>query len=47
MAFNKSTWTVYGSTTLFVLLWGSGAIVSKWGPLDFRAKSAGTLFLKT
>jgi drug/metabolite transporter (DMT)-like permease len=30
MAFNKSTWTVYGSTTLFVLLWGSGAIVSKW-----------------
>lgn len=30
MALNKSTWTAYGSTTLFVLLWGSGAIFSKW-----------------
>lgn len=25
------TWTAYASTALFVLLWGSGAIFTKWG----------------
>lgn len=28
---DKSTWAAYGSTSLFVLLWGSGAIFSRWG----------------
>lgn len=27
----NTTWTLYGSTALFVLLWSSGAIFSKWG----------------
>jgi len=31
MNFTKKTWAAYGSTTLFVLLWGSGAIFSRWG----------------
>lgn len=31
MAFNRSAWTAYGSTALFVLLWSLGAIFSKWG----------------
>ena len=26
----KTTWAAYGSTALFVLLWGSGAISSRW-----------------
>ncbi len=31
MIFTKNAWASYGSTTLFVLLWGSGAIFSRWG----------------
>ena len=31
MSFNRNTWTAYGSTTLFVLLWSGGAIFAKWG----------------
>ncbi|KAF0813515.1 hypothetical protein IGB42_01866 [Andreprevotia sp. IGB-42] len=31
MNFNRSAWTATGSTALFVLLWSSGAIFSKWG----------------
>ncbi len=31
MKSNGSLWTAYGPTTLFVLLWGSGAIFSRWG----------------
>jgi drug/metabolite transporter (DMT)-like permease len=31
MTFNRSSWTAYGSTTLFVLLWSSGAIFSRLG----------------
>ncbi|MFC3284575.1 DMT family transporter [Litchfieldella rifensis] len=31
MTFHKTAWTGYGSTALFVLLWGSGAIFTKWG----------------
>lgn len=31
MSFDRSTWTAYGSTTLFVLLWSGGAIFAKWG----------------
>ncbi len=31
MTFSKDTWATYGSTSLFVLLWGSGAIFSRWG----------------
>lgn len=31
MTLNKSAFTSFGSTALFVLLWGSGAIFSKWG----------------
>lgn len=29
MGINKSQWTAYGSTSLFVLLWSSGAITAK------------------
>jgi len=31
MTFNKAAFIAYGSTALFVLLWGSGAIFSRWG----------------
>lgn len=31
MTSNKTAWASYGSTALFVLLWSSGAIFSKWG----------------
>ncbi|MGE4405856.1 DMT family transporter [Pseudomonas sp.] len=31
MTFNKSLWTSYGVMTLFVLLWGSAAIFTRWG----------------
>lgn len=31
MNFNKSLWTSYGVMTLFVLLWGSAAIFTRWG----------------
>jgi drug/metabolite transporter (DMT)-like permease len=31
MNFNTTVWARYGTTTLFVLLWGSGAIFSKLG----------------
>jgi drug/metabolite transporter (DMT)-like permease len=31
MSFNRNTWTAYGSTPLFVLLWSGGAIFAKWG----------------
>lgn len=31
MGFDRTTWTSYGSTMLFVLLWGSGAIFAKVG----------------
>ncbi|MGK9067034.1 DMT family transporter [Stutzerimonas chloritidismutans] len=31
MNFNKSVWTSYGVMTLFVLLWGSAAIFTRWG----------------
>jgi drug/metabolite transporter (DMT)-like permease len=31
MHFDRTTWTIFGSTTLFVLLWSSGAIFAKWG----------------
>jgi len=31
MQSNGNLWTAYGPTTLFVLLWGSGAIFSRWG----------------
>lgn len=31
MTFDKSAWTAFGSTTLFVLLWGGGAIFTRWG----------------
>lgn len=31
MHFNKALWTTYGSTTLFVLLWSSGAIFARAG----------------
>lgn len=31
MTFHKTAWAGYGSTALFVLLWGSGAIFTKWG----------------
>jgi drug/metabolite transporter (DMT)-like permease len=31
MQSNRSAWTAHGSTTLFVLLWSSGAIFAKWG----------------
>lgn len=31
MLFNRSAWIAHGSTTLFVLLWSSGAIFAKWG----------------
>ena len=30
MNFSKDTWAAYGSTMLFVLLWGSGAVFSRW-----------------
>ncbi|MBD1552280.1 DMT family transporter [Pseudomonas typographi] len=31
MRFFKNAWAAYGPTTLFVLLWGSAAIFSRWG----------------
>jgi len=31
MTFNKSLWTSYGVMTVFVLLWGSTAIFTRWG----------------
>lgn len=31
MLFNRSAWVAHGSTSLFVLLWSSGAIFAKWG----------------
>lgn len=31
MTFNRSSWTAYGSTTLLVLLWSSGAIFARLG----------------
>ncbi|QVQ27935.1 DMT family transporter [Achromobacter deleyi] len=31
MSFDRTAWTAYGSTTLFVLLWSGGAIFAKWG----------------
>ncbi len=31
MSFNRNSWTAYGSTPLFVLLWSGGAIFAKWG----------------
>lgn len=31
MTTRNSVWATYGTTTLFVLLWGSGAIFSRWG----------------
>ncbi|MFC0225522.1 DMT family transporter [Serratia aquatilis] len=31
MTLTKNVWASYGSTALFVLLWGSGAIFSRWG----------------
>ena len=31
MSFDRSAWTSYGSTSLFVLLWSGGAIFAKWG----------------
>ncbi|WP_447981845.1 DMT family transporter [Achromobacter kerstersii] len=31
MSLNRSSWTAYGSTALFVLLWSGGAIFAKWG----------------
>lgn len=31
MVFDKTTWAACGSTTLFVLLWGSGAIFARLG----------------
>ena len=31
MTFNKSLWTSYGVMTVFVLLWGSAAIFTRWG----------------
>ncbi|CAG9171657.1 DMT family transporter [Cupriavidus respiraculi] len=31
MLFNRSVWIAHGSTSLFVLLWSSGAIFAKWG----------------
>ena len=30
MAFNKTSWTVLASTVLYLLLWSSGGIFSKW-----------------
>ncbi|MDI5986594.1 DMT family transporter [Halomonas sp. M4R5S39] len=39
MTFHNTAWAVYGSTALFVLLWGSGAIFTKWG-LDHASASA-------
>ncbi|MFD4836883.1 DMT family transporter [Achromobacter sp. NPDC058515] len=31
MSFDRTAWTAYASTTLFVLLWSGGAIFAKWG----------------
>jgi len=31
MSFDRTAWTSYGSTSLFVLLWSDGAIFAKWG----------------
>ncbi|CAB3829378.1 DMT family transporter [Achromobacter anxifer] len=31
MSFDRTAWTSYGSTSLFVLLWSGGAIFAKWG----------------
>ncbi|WP_447920051.1 DMT family transporter [Achromobacter aegrifaciens] len=31
MSFDRNSWTAYGSTSLFVLLWSGGAIFAKWG----------------
>ncbi len=31
MSMSKKSWTAYGSTSLFVLLWSGGAIFAKWG----------------
>ncbi|CAI0729910.1 putative DMT superfamily transporter inner membrane protein [Serratia fonticola] len=31
MMLTKNAWASYGTTMLFVLLWGSGAIFSRWG----------------
>lgn len=31
MSLNRSSWSAYGSTALFVLLWSGGAIFAKWG----------------
>lgn len=31
MTFLRNSWAAHGSTSLFVLLWGSGAIFSRWG----------------
>jgi drug/metabolite transporter (DMT)-like permease len=31
VTFDRLTWTPYGPTALFVLLWGSGAIFARWG----------------
>lgn len=39
MTFHNTAWAVYGATALFVLLWGSGAIFTKWG-LDHASASA-------
>ena len=44
MSFDRSTWTSYGSTTLFVLLWSGGAIFAKWGL--FHASAFGFLLLR-
>ncbi|WP_340607785.1 DMT family transporter [Xenorhabdus bharatensis] len=36
---SKNIWRTYGSTSLFVLLWSSGAIFSRWG-LDYSSSFA-------
>ncbi|MDX7998511.1 DMT family transporter [Xenorhabdus sp. Reich] len=36
---SKTLWNTYGSTSLFVLLWSSGAIFSRWG-LDHSSSFA-------
>src|SRR5690606_6783707 len=44
MSFDRSAWTSYGSTTLFVLLWSGGAIFAKWGL--FHASAFAFLLLR-
>ncbi|MFC6670948.1 hypothetical protein [Marinobacterium aestuariivivens] len=40
---DRNVWAAYGSTSLFVLLWASGAIFTRWG-LDHASSFAFLIF---